>query len=385
MDRPFGSLSPSDIRTYVGERTENGVTLPREFSRRPRLQPCKLATAGNDLRMLAVMFNKIQGESMKGSTEKPFRTNPFSWLTLPEAEKALRQKPTARRFEILMDFVDLIDPTGQLRLALVLARWHGCRIGAVSKLSVEDLRLTVEQMLSTLGDIAVAGHQPQDGIQGPDFAHEFLQGALFYADTHDKEGYRRLVPLSRVMRTELDAYLAKNPGLDPAGPLFPSAEDPSQPTGVPEFIARLHATEELARTNGFAKEVPVLYDSAFHGYRGLRATELENQGHRPAHVNFLVGWTCKRGEVKSVRYVMHSGKLLYAAVEGLRPIEADAEYQRAVAQVEEENERLRVENAEKSARMATLLKQNAALIKQIERMGAQLDRMEKLLAASSAA
>lgn len=386
VDKPYVSLSASHIRAYITVRTEIGIELPKEFSRRPKLKPCKLTTAVNDLLMLATVFKKIQGETVEqGSTAMPFRANPFSWLGLPDTEKALREKPTAERYDVLMKFVDRVDPTGRLRLALSLVRWHGRRIGAVSELRTRDLRFTTDQMLETLRHIGRLGHQPQDGIQSESFAYEFPHGAVFYDKDHDKEGYRRLVPLCSRGGAEAELYLKRNPDRDPETPLLPSDNDPGKPITVPELIALLHQAEELARVEGFTAQVPMLYDSVFHGYRGLRATEMENMGHRPAHVNFIVGWTCKQGGVKATRYVTHSGKLLYAAVEGLRPIEVEAEFRESVDRVEEENAALQTQNAELRVQVEALMEQNAVLTKQMARMGAQLDRVEELLAARATA
>ncbi len=379
LDRPYTSLSGRDITRHIETRVEIGLKLPSEFSRRPRLKPCKLVTAVNDLRVLAALCRRLQSEVDSKTQEMPFKVNPFDWLLLPEAEKALRTKPTAERYEVLMRFVDRIDPTGQLRLVLVLARWLGHRLGSIAGLQRKDLRLTTTQMLETIRLIEKRGHQARDGIQSESFAREFVQGGTFFDRDRDKKGYQRLVPNSTLIRQEIDLYLVRHPDLDPEGPLFPSADDPRQPTSIVQFIEFLHAAEELAREEGFEKEVPVLFNSVFHGFRGLRATEMENNQHRPAHVNFIIGWSCKTGSAKEVRYVMHDPRLLYAAVEGMRPVEIEAEYRQATAGVEEENAKLRMENAGLTARLAQMEEHNVVRQKQMARMEAQMERLEKLL------
>lgn len=378
-DRLYGSLSGSDIALYIGVRTEQGMTLPKEFSRRYNLGPCKLATAVNDLLMLSAVFKKLQSEVDSDSKQMPFKANPFAWLLLPDVDKALRDKPTPERFDTLMRYVDRVDPSGQLRLALVIARWLGRRIGAISALSRADLRLTTAEMLETIRLIGRRGHQAHDGVQSDSFAYEFLMGAIFFDRDRDKKRYQRLVPISTVIREEVDLFLERNPDLDPAGPLFPSEGDPRLPTSVPKFIELLHAAEELARAEGHERAVPPLYDSVYHGYRGLRASELENNQHRPAHVAFLVGWSCKMGNAKDDRYVMHDARLLYAAVQGMRPVEIEAEYQQATSTLETENEKLREQNAELSARLTQMTEQNTALARQLDRMSEQMERMERML------
>jgi hypothetical protein len=379
LDRLYTSLSGRDVAQYIETRVEVGLVLPTEFSRRPKLRPCKLVTAVNDLQVLASLARKLQSEVDEKTGELPFKINPFDWLLLPGAEKALRTKPTAERYDVLMLYVDRVDSTGRLRLVLVLARWLGRRLGSIAQLQRKDLRLTTAAMLETIRLIERRGHQPRDGIQSEAFAHEFIQGATFFDRDRDKKEYQRLVSNSTVVRQEVELYLERHPRLDPEGPLFPSADDRSQPTSVVKFIELLHAAEELARAEGFEKEVPVLYNSVFHGFHGLRATEMENNQHRPAHVNFIIGWSCKTGSAKEVRYVLHDARLLYAAVEGMRPVEIEAEYQQATARTEEENAELRRENAELSARLAQMEAQNATREEQTARMEAQMERMEKLL------
>jgi integrase len=378
-ERLYTSLSGSDIALYIGVRTEQGMMLPKEFSRRPALKPCKLATAVNDLLMLSAVFKKLQSEVDSITGQMPFKVNPFAWLLLPDVDKALRDKPTPERFDTLMRYVDRVDPSGQLRLALVIARWLGRRIGAISALARVDLRFTTAEMLQTIQLIARRGHRAHDGVQSVSFAYEFLMGAIFFDRDRDKKSYQRLVPMSTVIREEVDLYLERNPDLDPAGPLFPSEGDPRLPTSVPKFIELLHAAEELARAEGHERAIPPLYDSVFHGFRGLRASELENHQHRPAHVAFLVGWSCKMGNAKDDRYVMHDARLLYAAVQGMRPVEIEAEYQQATSALEAENAKLREQNTELSARLAQMMEQNAGLARQLDRMGVQMERMEQVL------
>ncbi len=379
LERPYASLSGRDITKYVETRVESGLVLPAGFSRRPRLGPCKLVTAVNDLQVLAALCRKLQSEVDEETGEMPFKINPFDWLLFPEAEKALRTKPTPERYDALMRFVGRVDRTGQLRLVLVLARWLGRRLGSIAQLLRKDLRLTTAEMLETIRLIERRGHHSRDGTQSEAFAYEFIQGGIFFDRDRDKKSYQRLVPNSTLIRREVDLYLQKHPDLDPDGPLFPSAADPRLATTGVEFIELLHAAEDLARSEGFEKEVPVLYNSVFHGFRGLRATEMENNQHRPAHVSFIVGFSCKTGSAKEDRYVLHDARLLYAAVEGMRPVEIEAEYQQATAGVEEENAKLRMKNAELNTRLAQMEEQNSTREAQMTRMEAQMERMERTL------
>lgn len=370
-DRPYLSLSDADVDKYIAVRTEEGARLPAEFSRRPNLKPCKAVTAIADLWVLSSAFEKLTKVVVGKTRERPFPIDPFASVTIPKAKKALRDKPKPERYEALMRFVDVVDPSGQLRLALVFARWLGRRIGAISALGRSHLRLTVQEMQLTLQEIARRGHDERDGEQSVEFAFEFKEGAIFFDWFTDKEAYQRLVPISRLIREEVELYLERNPHLDLNGPLFPAENDPTRSTSVVEFISGLLAAEELARRSGFEREVPRLYNSVFHGFRGLRASELENKQHRPRHVSFIVGWTCLTGRAKDDRYVGHDPRLLYAAVEGLRPVEIEEEYHQAVADTEAENERLRAQIAELTARLESMEGQNATLAS----MAAKLEQL----------
>ena len=307
--------------------------------------------------------------------ELVFAENPFRRLRLPEAEKALREKPTAERFDVLMRYVDRVDPRGRLRLILVITRRLGRRVGATAQLKPKELRLTTAEMLETIRLISRRGHQEKDGIQSPEFAYEFKNGAIFFDRDRDKKGYQRRVPISSLTREEIDLYRSRQPTLDPDGPLFPSDGDPGRAIGVSELIQLLHAAEEMARADGYDRAVPVLYDSAFHGYRGLRATELENQGHRDAHIRFIVGWSCKVGNAKDDRYIVHDAHLLYAAVEGMRPVEIESEYREALAARDEEHALLLQRHEELQARYNRLEEQNAAMAVQLEQLNQQFGRL----------
>jgi hypothetical protein len=376
--KAYNLLAPSDAARYIARRTTEVMVLPKEFSKRPTLKPCKKVTAINDLFMLAAVLNKIREERETIPGAPPFTISLENWLVLPKVSKALRSKPTARRYEVLLEYADRVDPTGQLRLALVIVRWLGRRIGAVAALKRTDLRLTVKEMLNSIETLEVRGHQEHDGIQSPEFAYEFKAGGIFFDRDRDKMKYQRLVPMSRVIRQEVERYLALHPGLDPNGPLFESLMNRGQATTVVEFIERLHAAEAAARADSLHREVPVMYGSVFHGYRGLRASEMENQQHRGMHVNFIVGWSCRLGTTKEVRYVTHDARLLYAAVEGLRPVEIEEEYRAVTERAEKAGQALQEENARLSTRLAELQVDKEMLHKQLAAMQAQLDRLERL-------
>jgi regulator of replication initiation timing len=76
---------------------------------------------------------------------------------------------------------------------------------------------------------------------------------------------------------------------------------------------------------------------------------------------------------------MHDPRLLYAAVEGMRPVEIEAEYRQATAGAEEENAKLRMENAELIARLTQMREQQTASQEQMARMEAQIERVGMLL------
>lgn len=77
--------------------------------------------------------------------------------------------------------------------------------------------------------------------------------------------------------------------------------------------------------------------------------------------------------------VSHSlRKLLFAAVEGLRPFETDEEHRAEIQRIEEDNERLRSRNEELLRTLTDANAQNAILMRQVERLGAPLDRLEEL-------
>ena len=166
--------------------------------------------------------------------------------------------------------VDSVDPTGQLRCILILARYTGRRESAICHLRASDFLRDETAIRETLASMGMDENS----------AKLMPHGAIRWREEADKMGYSTVAPISNRTRQGLDAYLAGNPRMGDV-PLFSSPRKPELP------IRRDLAARWLLKAESLAK-LPKLQGGVFHPYRRLWATERK---HLPDQdVAFAGGW-----------------------------------------------------------------------------------------------
>ncbi len=196
--------------------------------------------------------------------------DPLHGVTLPREKNAKRPIATEERYRKLLAKADAAEPTGRFRLVLTLARETGRRINSICKLSVRDVLLSRDQLLTALG----AAGLPLG------WADHWPKGAVLWRAANDKKGYESVAPLSGPARAALETYLARYPMAGDV-PLIPGRGKPEQ------AINKEIAAYWLSRAEKLAK-LPKLARGGFHPLRRMWASE---RRHLPAQdVAAAGGW-----------------------------------------------------------------------------------------------
>lgn len=264
------------------------------------------------------------------------RRSPFSLEQLEMLVNPFRYADETGQTIILPAPADEVDPTGALRLILLIAMFTGRRFEAILRLLVEDLIYSVQGMRDVL--------EEADEEALPEWADHFPHGLINFRSEHDKESYHWPVPLCALLRRELDAYLAKR-GLC-TGPLFPSEGNPEKPLAqstVSKYpwkdpktgrikIGRFDRAWRLARDHLAAAGrnpddlMRIRKGYKIHRIRAFYATHLDHLNYGRAglgadeghdfddHANYIGGWALSNG-VKSSHYIPLDPVILMGVVE----------------------------------------------------------------------
>lgn len=398
LDTLAAAVDRKRVETFIEARTEEGIVFPKESGRRA-LAPVKHYTALENLRTFARITRYAASRKPDGGEffldEDPFER--ISWPRGPDYEKEHQEPiPMAVHKGLLSRWtnprtgeerpapVDRIDPTGLLRMLLLVLFFTGHRRDQVLDLRVGDLLFDVVSIRRRLLEVG--------GVHRAKWAALFApHGAIYWRPDPDKESYARVIPISAVLRRLLEAYLKLLPSLDPEAPLFPSPQNPARPISASTLFktrslrtARSKKAREgrskdtwKIRSGGWFTEavfelraqlalegkdpgelIPLLIDDETgsvtlpwkaHGYRRRYATILERLGYNDKedkdarssldrHGNFVGGWSILGGGIKEERYVDLDPAVLVAAV-NLRPAH-EVMKERADAQEKEVKEAL---------------------------------------------
>ena len=112
---------------------------------------------------------------------------------------------------------DVVDPTGALRLILLIGAHTGRRFEAILQLRVDDVVCDVKWMREVL--------EQEDEEVGRHWANYFVNGVLNFRREWDKEDYHW--PICTSLRDEIGYYLEKR-GFR-SGLLFPSERNATKP------------------------------------------------------------------------------------------------------------------------------------------------------------
>lgn len=255
-------ISLREWEAFIADRTSGAIDARgRRVADRDR-RPVGPRTVAADLGFLGSVFRwAVRWRTPQG--HYLLREDPTRGLPVPREKNPRRPIATRDRYEALRAVSDRVtteahqdgrrvEVRSHLSELLDLAVGTGRRIGAISALRFEDLRL---------GD-----GTPHGSITWP-------------ADT-DKMGRSSTVPIGPDVRAALDRIMAERPGIG-AAPLFPAPREADEP--VSRFMA-LKWLRECERLAGL-EHVP---GGGWHAFRRLWATERK---HLPAQdVARAGGW-----------------------------------------------------------------------------------------------
>jgi len=349
-DKPCGPWDQSDVDRLFAVRcgaTRNGrllttpeltaygidapgIRFPAVYGRRD-LRRVKLITCKNELMDLKVVFGYLMALNVGSRRFLP--QNPLDGLDFGSAIRDTRADYHRARFTWLMAAADHADPTGQLRLVLVLTFLAARRIDAVMKLEMAHLGFTKREVRALIR--RVRRTHESEPVASETWAEPWKYGALYWILENDKERFDRVTPNSSKIERELRRYLSKRHarlGSTDSGWLFPRLSDPSEPMLADTLRDRLREAEEIARRaiEGAGLDpdeiMPATPGDAYHPARGwweARHSELGWAGNRNA--SYVGGWTCNTGAVQSTVYGELDPRLMLACMEGLSYSEAAEE------------------------------------------------------------
>lgn len=312
-------LSPEELAAFGIAKV--GIQFPAAYGRR-NLNSVKLITAKNELKDIKVMFNYLKRQSVEHV--RFLLNNPLDDLDFGNAIRGKRADYHPDRYRWLLAAADHADPTGQLRLLIVLAFQTGHRIDAMLSLEVPHLGFTTRQIRSLIR--MVEPTHEREVVASESWAKHFPYGVIRWIPENDKEGFDRIMPLSIKLRREIERYLQKRLRLL-AGKesrwLFPRSNDPRKKLASAASNKLLRCAEEIARPHIAAEGLdvdeimPETPGDAFHPARGwweARHAELLWEGNRNSA--YVGGWTCNTGIVQSSVYGELDPRLMQACIDG---------------------------------------------------------------------
>jgi integrase len=286
--RPFvmDDFSQTHADAYTAARG-TGTIRPKDH--RARKHGVRAGTIRNELQALSTVC--AWAVTWKVNGRRLLAHNPVKDVRQPVEVNPRRPVASHQRYEKLHAVAGRVDPSGQFRLALALAKHTGRRISAILHLRASDLLLNSDQVrrsLAALGqDERIADVWPQ---------------AIRWRAEHDKTGFESVTPIGATVRAELDRYLRHRPVLGDAW-IFDSARKPGTPTlkaaadwwlGKAERAASLphlerggwHAFRRAWATA--RKHLPVQDVMAAGGWRDVAALQSAYQGADPATIRQVV-------------------------------------------------------------------------------------------------
>ena len=188
-DRIPGSLSKREWDRFILERRSGRVG--------PSGKPVGDRTVQRDLKFLLAVLNWA-ANSRDGEGKRLVESNPLQGLKTPSEKNPARVILTEAEYKVLLRVSSAVDL--RFRVALVLARETGHRIGAIRQLRWSDIDL-------------------EDGV-------------VRWRREHEKTGHEHRTPLTPAAVAVLAQARRRNPGIGDV-PLLPAPIDPSRSVSHP--------------------------------------------------------------------------------------------------------------------------------------------------------
>lgn len=351
-DQVVCEIGPSQVGRFKTARLAGGVSiagriLPDQFDRlimpaQPTvLKACGPRTVRGEIALLSVVFNWATRHKIKGGRGRTLLgKNPLHGIPFKAGvEEPKRPVMTEKRYSIMLHYAPEVEaitrgeieyqrhfedgrvvlsrnpsgrrgrkfeqmPRGFLVTLLMLARgtWH--RIESLRGLRVGDILLTHDQMRRKLLDLG----WPEE------WADEWPFGAIYWNPEFDKEGYSRVVPISKRLHDQLVLYLRELGTIDPNAWLFPSPSAPGTQVSNGQVWRWFRRIERVAIAHG-ANLLALKY-GAFHPFR--RQGRSERAGHFDDKLIALCGgWQRFRDSQEAMNqgYLQYHPRALYLCVE----------------------------------------------------------------------
>lgn len=312
-------LDAGELAEYGLDRV--GIRFPKAYGRRD-LRPVSPITAKNELRDIKVLFGYLKKQSVGAG--RFLSINALDDLDFGNAVRGKRADYHRDRYRWILAAADHADPTGQLRLMVVLAFQTAHRIDSILNLEMEHLGFTQTEIRAMIRRVRRTHETEPTAAEA--WARHYPHGAIYWILENDKEGFDRVVPVSERVRREIERYLRKRARLlqgEESRWLFPRANDPEKSVAYKDATALLRRAEEIARPHIEAagldadEIMPVTPGDAWHPARGwweARHAELLWEGNRNSA--YVGGWTCNTGVVQSTVYGELDPRLMQACVDG---------------------------------------------------------------------
>ena len=351
-DQVVCEIGESQVGRFKAARLAGGVSiagriLPDQFDRlimpaQPTaLNACGPRTVRGEIALLSVVFNWATRHKIKGARGRTLLgNNPLHGIPFKAGvEEPKRPVMTEKRYDIMLHFAPEVEaitrgeieyqrhledgrvvlvrnpsgrrgrkfeqmPRGFLVTLLMLARgtWH--RIESLRGLRVGDILLTHDQMRRKLLDLG----WPEE------WADEWPFGAMYWNPEFDKEGYSRVVPISKRLHDQLVLYLRELGTIDPDAWLFPSPSARGTQVSNGQVWRWFRRVERVAIAHG-ANLLALKY-GAFHPFR--RQGRSERAGYfDPKLIALCGGWQRFRDsqEAMDQGYLQYNPRALYLCVE----------------------------------------------------------------------
>jgi len=277
---------------------------------------CGPSTVRGELALLSVIFNWGWRHKVPGGRGRTLlASNPIKGISLRcGVEEPKRPVMTDARHQMLLKYAPTAEkvtrdrfpgmPAGFLHTLLMLGRGTARRIQAILGVRIRDVLLSRDQVRAKLLELS----WPEE------WAEEWPYGAMFWDPEFDKEGYSRVIPISKRLHDTLAHYLGTRGTMHPDAWLIPSPVFPDrQPTKAGAWVW-LQRIVKCAQEAG--EDFLPMPNGAWHPYR--REWRAERAGFFDQKLVALVGgWRRFPGSEEAMNqgYLTYHPRALYLTAE----------------------------------------------------------------------
>ncbi len=320
-------IGQTEVDRFRRERAAGGFAIdgcvrPDQFDKilfppDPRtMEACGPNAMAKEILLLSTIFNWGRRQTIPGGRGLTLlKRNPLHGISLSAGMvDAMRPFMTDSRHALMVQHAEASEiitlerypdmPIGFQETLLITARGTARRIRGLLGLRHGDLLFMREQVRVKLLELG----WPES------WADAWPYGAIYWDPEFDKEGYSRLMPMSKRLHDRLLRYVHDRGVIDPHAWLFPSPNDPSRHASVGAAWLWFRRIEQKAQEAG--EDLPRLLYGAWHSYR--RQWRAERAGFFDNKLVALCGgWRRFKGweEAMNQGYLAYNPRALYLCME----------------------------------------------------------------------